>query len=48
MEADFTRYNVIFTGEKLPDGRRADAVYIILNEPYREVLNNAPMRPVEL
>ena len=45
LEADFTRYSVIFTGEKLPDGRRADAVYIILNEPYREVLDNAPMRP---
>jgi len=46
LEADFTRYSVIFTGEKLPDGRRADAVYIILNEPYREVLDNAPQRPL--
>lgn len=46
LEADFTRYSVIFTGEKLPDGRRADAVYIILNEPYREVLNHAPVRPL--
>ena len=46
LEADFTRYGVVFTGEKLPDGRRADAVYIILNEPYREVLNNAPVRPL--
>jgi hypothetical protein len=46
LEADFTRYSAIFTGEKLPDGRRADAVYIILNEPYREVLNNAPARPL--
>lgn len=46
LEADFTRYSVIFTGEKLPDGRRADAVYIILNEPYREVLNYAPVRPL--
>ncbi len=47
LEADFTRYSVIFTGEQLPDGRRADAVYIILNEPYREVLNNAPVRPLD-
>jgi hypothetical protein len=46
LEADFTRYGVVFTGEKLPDGRRADAVYVILNEPYREVLNNAPLRPL--
>jgi hypothetical protein len=46
LEADFTRYGVVFTGEKLPDGRRADAVYIVLNEPYREVLNGAPLRPL--
>jgi hypothetical protein len=46
LEADFTRYSVIFTGEKMPDGRRADAVYIILNEPYREVLDHAPVRPL--
>src|SRR5713101_1396666 len=26
LEADFTRYSVVFTGEQLPDGRRADAV----------------------
>lgn len=47
LEADFTRYSVVFTGEQLPDGRRADAVYIVLNEPYREVLNNAPVRPLD-
>jgi hypothetical protein len=46
IEADFTRYNVIFAGEKLPDGRSADCVYLILNEPYLEVLNSAPMRPL--
>jgi hypothetical protein len=46
VEADFTRYNVIFAGEKLPDGRSADCVYLILNEPYLEVLNSAPMRPL--
>jgi hypothetical protein len=39
VEADFTRDGVIFTGEKMPDGRKADAVYITLNDPYREVLN---------
>lgn len=47
LEAAFTRYSVIFTGEKLPDGRKADAVYIILNEPFWEVLNNAPVRPLD-
>jgi hypothetical protein len=46
LEAGFTRYSVVFTGEELPDGREADAVYIILNDPYWEVLNNAPIRPL--
>jgi len=46
LEAGFTRYGVVFTGENLPDGRKADAVYITLNQPYHEVLNNAPVRPL--
>jgi hypothetical protein len=47
LEVDFTRYSVVFTGESLPDGNKADAVYLILNDPYREVLNNAPTRPLD-
>ena len=47
VETTFTRYNVVFTGQRLPDGHKADAVYLILNEPYREVLNNAPTRPLD-
>jgi hypothetical protein len=47
LEAGFTRYSVIFTGEKLPDGRKADAVYVMFNEPFWEVLNNAPVRPLD-
>ncbi len=31
LEAGFTRYSIVFTGEKLPGGRRADAVYLILD-----------------
>jgi hypothetical protein len=46
LEAGFTRYSVVFTGERLPDGTRADAVYLILNDPYWEVINNAPTRPL--
>jgi len=46
LETGFTRYSVIFTGGRLPDGETADAVYLILNDPYREVLNNAPVRPL--
>jgi len=46
LEAAFTRYTVIFTGETLPNGKKADAVYIELHPRYREVLNNAPVRPL--
>lgn len=42
-----TRYGVIFTGEKLPSGERADAVYIVLHDIYREILNNAIDRPLD-
>jgi hypothetical protein len=47
LEAGFTRYSVVFTGERLPDGTQADAVYLVLNEPYWEVLNYAPTRPLD-
>jgi hypothetical protein len=46
LDTNFARYSVIFTGEKMPDGRTADGVYLIPTEPYREVLNNARMRPL--
>jgi hypothetical protein len=46
-EADFTRYSLIFTGETLPNGRKADAVYLLLNEIYREILNTAQTRPLD-
>jgi hypothetical protein len=46
-EISDTRYGVIFTGEKFPDGRRADAVYILLHDSYRDVLNSAPTRPLD-
>lgn len=47
LEADFTRYSVVFTGEELPDGRKADAVYIILNDVYMQVINGAMTRPLD-
>jgi len=45
LEANFSRYSVIFTGEDLPDGRKADCVYINLNDIYHSVLNEVPWRP---
>jgi hypothetical protein len=47
LEAGFTRYSVVFHGELLPDGTPADAIYLVLSEPYREILNHAPVRPLD-
>lgn len=47
LEADFNRYSVIFTGERLPNGQKADAVYLIINDVYAEVLNNSVRRPLD-
>jgi hypothetical protein len=47
LEAGFTRYMVVFTGEELPDGRKADAVYLVLNEVFMQVLNGAQTRPLD-
>jgi hypothetical protein len=47
VNTGFTRYSVIFTGESLPDGTKADAVYLVLSEPYRDILNHAPVRPLD-
>ena len=43
----FTRYSVVFTGERLPDDTAADGICLVLNETYREVLNQAPVRPLD-
>ena len=47
LEAGFTRYSVLFTGEPLPDGTPADAIYLVLSETYCEVLTHAPVRPLD-
>ena len=47
IEVGDTRYGVVFTGETLPDGRTADAVYIILHDFYREILDTALTRPLD-
>lgn len=47
LEAGFTRYSVVFSGEKLPDGRKADAVYLVLNDIYMQVINGAMTRPLD-
>ncbi len=47
IEAGFSRYSVLFTGERFPDGRKANAVYLILNDVYMKVLNEAQTRPLD-
>jgi len=47
IEAGFSRYSVIFTGERFPDGRKANAVYLILNDVYMKVLHEAQTRPLD-
>jgi hypothetical protein len=47
LEADFNRYSVVFTGEELPNGRRANAVYLVLNEIFMQVLDGAQTRPLD-
>lgn len=47
IEFGATRYDVVFTGKKLPDGQRADAVYVILHDLYRELLDGVQRRPLD-
>lgn len=47
LESGFTRYAVIFTGEKLSDGRTADAVYLELSDRFMQVLNGVQTRPLD-
>ena len=47
IEFGGTRYALIFAGQVMPDGRKADAVYIRLQEDFRELLNNARTRPLD-
>ena len=47
VEADFTRYSVFFRGERFPDGTKADAVYLVLNDIFAQIINTAPTRPLD-
>ena len=42
-----TRYAIILTGQKLPDGRKADAVYIHFHDLYWPLLNRSQTRPLD-
>lgn len=46
-EIGYSRYSVIFTGEVLPNGTMADAVYIVPNASFRDLLNQVEVRPLD-
>ena len=45
VDATFTRYTVYFRGQELPDGRRAETVFLGFNDPFLQVVNNSVTRP---
>lgn len=47
LEIADTRYGVVFTGEKLPDGRKADQVYVVMHDLYLNLLNSSRTRPLD-
>lgn len=47
LEAVFTRYSAVFTGDSLPDGSEADGVFIVMNDIYQGFLNHVPRRPLD-
>ena len=47
FEFGSTRYKVFFVGDKLPNGRRADAVYVSFDDSFHEMLKQARTRPLD-
>jgi hypothetical protein len=47
FEFGSTRYGIVFIGERLPNGKTADAIFIVLNPLYRDVLRHAKTRPLD-
>lgn len=47
IEGVFTPYGIFLYGQKLPDGRKAEQVYVNLNDPYYEAWSTAPTRPLD-
>ena len=47
IEQSNNRYRVILKGQDLPDGSIAENVYIAFNDPFLEIINNSPTRPLD-
>lgn len=48
LEQVFSRYSVIFTGKRLPNGERADGVYVLLNSIYHHFLSEVMFRNLDV
>lgn len=47
FEFGSTRYGVVFVGERLPNGETAEAIFVVLNPLFRDLLRNAKRRPLD-
>jgi hypothetical protein len=48
LEQVFSRYGVIFSGKRLPNGEKADAVYVVLNPIYQHFLSEVVFRYLDV
>lgn len=48
LEQVFSRYSVIFTGKQLPNGEKADGVYVLLNSIYHHFLSEVMFRNLDV
>jgi hypothetical protein len=46
FEFEGTRYVLTFQNQNLPDGTKADAIYIVFHDVYLQFLRSAPVRPI--
>ncbi len=47
IEDTFSRYGIRFKGAKLPDGTSAETAYLLLNDPYYQIVNHTKTRPLD-
>jgi hypothetical protein len=48
LEQVFSRYSVVFTGKRLPNGEKADGVYVLLNSIYHHFLSEVMFRNIDV
>jgi len=47
LEFGATRYKVFFVGDKMPNGKRADAVYVSFDTEFLDLISQAKTRPLD-